>query len=99
MENTILESQKFYDLMQNYRIAPMLEQENVINKFENVKEFIKNEFVERSKHLKAVEMLKYFTDFPDEDFEEFTYADKFEMTVMVHKIAEAKQLIKEATEI
>ena len=72
MENTILESQKFYDLMQNYRIATMLDQENVINTFENVKDFIKNEFVERSKHLKSVEMLKilkanaYFREDADE---------------------------------
>lgn len=52
-----------------------------------------------SKAPEMLEMLKYFTDFPDDDFKEFNYKDVFEMTVMVHKIAEAKKLIKEATEI
>jgi hypothetical protein len=51
------------------------------------------------KYDEMLEMLKYFTGYPDSDFEEFSYTDKFEMTVMVHKIAEAKQLIKEATEL
>ena len=47
-----------------------------------------------------LEMLKYFTAFPDEDFEEDM--DKhisFPMTVDARKIKEAKQLIKEATEL
>jgi hypothetical protein len=46
---------------------------------------------------KMLEMLKYFTDYPDSDFQNISYSDKFEMTVMAHKIAEAKQLIKEIT--
>jgi hypothetical protein len=48
----------------------------------------------------TIEMLKYFTAFPDEDFEEDM--DKhisFTMTVDARKIKEAKQLIKEATEL
>lgn len=58
--------------------------------------------VEENEKLKSInaemlEMLKYFTAFPDEDFDEFSYNDKFEMTVMTHKIAEAKQLIQKAT--
>ena len=53
-----------------------------------------------SKAPEMLEMLKYFTAFPDEDFEEDM--DKhisFPMTVDARKIKEAKQLIKEATEL
>ena len=65
----------------------------------------KNEEIEKanalliSKAPEMLEMLKYFTAFPDEDFEEDM--DKhisFPMTVDARKIKEAKQLIKEATE-
>ena len=31
----------FFDLMQNYRIADMSDQENVVNRFEAVKEWIR----------------------------------------------------------
>ena len=53
-----------------------------------------------SKAPEMLEMLKYFTAFPDEDFEEDM--DKhisFPMTVDARKIKEAKQLIKEVTEL
>jgi|688.fasta_scaffold2037175_1 hypothetical protein len=64
--------------------------------FEQAKEM---ESQKDAKYNEMLEMLKYFTDFPDSDFDEFSYSDKFTMTVMAHKIAEAKQLIKETTEI
>ena len=49
----------------------------------------------KKEHSEMLEMLKFFTVFPDSDFEDFSYNDKFTMTVMAYKIAEAKQLIKE----
>ncbi len=36
-----LESQEFFDLMQQYRIAPMENQERVIKAFEDVKEWLR----------------------------------------------------------
>ena len=59
-----------------------------------------NQALEDFKAPEMLEMLKYFTAFPDEDFEEDM--DKhisFPMTVDARKIKEAKQLIKEATEL
>ena len=53
----------------------------------------------KKQKYETIEMLKYFTAFPDEDFEEDM--DKhisFTMTVDARKIKEAKQLIKEVTE-
>lgn len=52
-----------------------------------------------SKAPELLEMLKYFTDFPDEDFESEFDNEFFEMTVLCSKIKEAKELIKEATEL
>lgn len=40
-----LESIDFFDLMQNYRIADISDQENVINRFNSVKKWIKENFV------------------------------------------------------
>ena len=34
----------FFDLMQNYRIADMSDQENVVNRFEAVKEWIRQNY-------------------------------------------------------
>jgi hypothetical protein len=42
-----LETQEFYDLMQNYRIAPMTDQERVIMRFEKVKQFIRSKSQEK----------------------------------------------------
>lgn len=41
-----------------------------------------------------LEMLKYFTDFPKEDFQEDFKNETFTMTVFCKKIKEAKELIK-----
>ena len=65
----------------------------------NINEVTKANALLISKAPLLLEMLKYFTAFPDEDFEEDM--DKhisFPMTVDARKIKEAKQLIKEATE-
>ena len=66
----------------------------------NINEVTKANALLISKAPLLLEMLKYFTAFPDEDFEEDM--DKhisFPMTVDARKIKEAKQLIKEATEL
>ena len=42
---TILEEVDFFDLMQNYRIAYQGNQENVIKRYNTVKDFIKDNFV------------------------------------------------------
>lgn len=39
--NKRLDEIDFFDLMQNYRIADMADQENVVNRFEAVKEWIR----------------------------------------------------------
>ena len=67
---------------------------------QNITEETKANALLISKAPEMLEMLKYFTAFPDEDFEEDM--DKhisFPMTVDARKIKEAKQLIKEATEL
>lgn len=45
---TILEEVDFFDLMQNYRIAHQGNQENVIKKYSDVKDFIKENFVPKN---------------------------------------------------
>ena len=44
MKKDILDKVGFYDLMQNYRIANMDNQENVTKRFEEVKKFIRKNF-------------------------------------------------------
>ena len=44
MKTNHLESREFIDLMQCYRIADMMDQKNVIKRFEAVKTFIKTHF-------------------------------------------------------
>ena len=67
--------------------------------FENKEEAKANALL-ISKAPEMLEMLKYFTAFPDKDFdEEFTGYTPYGMTVDIRKIKEAKQLIKEATEL
>ena len=44
MEQDILDTVDFFDLMQNYRIASMSNQENVIKRYEEVKKFIRENF-------------------------------------------------------
>ena len=41
----ILDGKEFYNLMQAYRCADMGDQVNVIQKYENVKEWIRKEFI------------------------------------------------------
>lgn len=45
IDYSILEEVDFFDLMQSYRITDQSNQENVINRFNSVKEFIKDNFV------------------------------------------------------
>ncbi len=40
-----LESREFYDLMQNYRIADMCDQERVTKRYEEVKAFIRSKTI------------------------------------------------------
>lgn len=42
--NKRLDEIDFFDLMQNYRIADMADQENVVNRFEAVKEWIRQNY-------------------------------------------------------
>jgi len=42
--NDILNSEEFYNLMQAYRMADINNQENVINKFEAVKKWIRQNY-------------------------------------------------------
>ena len=42
--NKRLDEVDFFDLMQNYRIADMADQENVVNRFEAVKEWIRQNY-------------------------------------------------------
>jgi len=42
--NNILNSEEFYNLMQTYRIADIANQENVTNRFEAVKDWIRQNY-------------------------------------------------------
>lgn len=53
-----LESKEFYDLMQCYRIADMMDQETVIKRFKAVKDFIRT----KSAELKVLEALQDFVN-------------------------------------
>ena len=79
-----LESQEFYDLMQCYRIAGQADQENVIRRFEAVKDFIK----EKSTASEILEALHNLINAASGD------------TIENLKIAlaDAKATIKKATE-
>ena len=41
----VLEEQEFYELMQAYRLAPLVDQERVVYAFEEVKKYIRNNVV------------------------------------------------------
>ena len=54
-----IESQEFFDLMQAYRIASPLDQDNVVKRFEAVKEYIHKDKAELLEALKeSVRLLK-----------------------------------------
>lgn len=57
-EYSILEEVDFFDLMQSYRITDQSNQENVIKRFNSVKEFIKDNFVPK----KSEEILENKTE-------------------------------------
>jgi hypothetical protein len=40
-EEDILDEQEFYELMQAYRLAPLVDQERVVYDFEEVKKYIR----------------------------------------------------------
>ena len=40
--NELLETQEFYEVMQQYRHSPMSEQDKVVENFENVKQWIRD---------------------------------------------------------
>ena len=52
-----------------------------------------------SKAPEMLEMLKLFTDFPDEDFKENESNNYYTFSVKISDMIKAKQLIKEATEL
>ena len=47
MENDILDNDEFFELMQQYRHTRPTNQDLVIKRFEDVKEFIREHFTER----------------------------------------------------
>lgn len=70
----------------------------------NINDFETNEQCEQfalliSKTLEMLEMLKLFTDFPDEDFKEDESNDYYTLSIKVSDMIKTKQLIKEATEL
>ncbi len=84
-----LESVDFFDAMQCYRISDQANQENVIKRFEEVKDYIKENFVPKttmnSKAPEMFEMLERILEFNVED--------------NPHISREIEQLLKEATEL
>lgn len=93
-----LESVDFFDLMQCYRIAPQSDQERTIQRFEEVKDYIKENFVPKTKvNSKAPEMfelLRIITLTPafEEAKDNFGHSDK-------HWTNRIEQLLKEAAEL
>ena len=97
LEKDLLDTFKFYDLMQSYRIASMSNQKNVIDRFDNVKSFIRENYIYKnnvnSKSNEMLEMLKKLVN-------EFShYTELAQGTSKCGAVLDAKQLIKEATEL
>jgi len=61
MENDILDTEEFYELMQQYRHCRMANQDLVTERFEKVKTFIRNNFVEREATNAIQRMLDLFS--------------------------------------
>lgn len=90
-----LETVDFFDAMQNYRIADMANQERVIERFEDVKSFIRENFVPKKQNDLAPEMLEMLE-------ETFKLTDKLQMPTEF-EISQLRDklfhLIKKATEL
>ncbi len=43
-KSDVLDSQEFYEIMQKYRHSPIGEQQSVVNSFEEVKQWIRNNY-------------------------------------------------------
>ena len=76
------------DVYVDYRLS---EEEKIINGKANA--------LLISKAPEMLEMLKLFTDFPDEDFKENESNNYYTFSVKISDMIKAKQLIKEATEL
>lgn len=88
-----LESVDFFDAMQCYRISDQANQENVIKRFEEVKDYIKENFVPKTAmNSKAPEMFEMLVK-----VRQAILSDDY--TRMLCESQSIKQLLEEATEL
>lgn len=87
-----LESKEFYDLMQCYRIADMMDQENVIKRFEAVKDYIR----EKSATPELLEAL-YNAEMALETQLEIYEKDRTVWAYGLTTLNKIKEVIKKAT--